>query len=141
MRSITRYMAALGIAAVLAFWNVALSPVGAAASTCYGPSCNKVDPNGTSCTTDAYTVQSVWHNDYRVDLRYSPSCKANWGRIVFTKVLFHAIHIDSLCPCPNNSQAGGYNSPMWTLMVDGSYKASACGVDEVDYVQTCTNYY
>jgi uncharacterized protein DUF2690 len=141
MRSITRYLAPVGIAAVLAFGNGALSPVRAAASTCYGATCNQVDPNGTSCTSDAYTVQSVWHNDYRVDLRYSPSCNANWGRIVFTTQTWHAISIDSLCPCNNNSSRSGEFSPIWTEMVDGSYKASACGIDLVDYQNTCTNYY
>src|SRR5215217_3527570 len=60
------------------------SPAVAATGGCYGASCTGLDPTGR-CDGDAYTVFSIAINDAamylgQLDLRYSPSCAANWGR-------------------------------------------------------------
>lgn len=57
-----------------------------AASSCYGSSCEGVNPEGTTCANDAVTILSEdavtlvggsWGN---LELRYSPSCYSNWVR-------------------------------------------------------------
>jgi hypothetical protein len=60
------------------------SPAQAATHGCYGASCTGLDPTGR-CDGDAYTVLSIAIDSGplymgQLDLRYSPSCAANWGR-------------------------------------------------------------
>lgn len=60
------------------------SPANAATYGCYGASCTGLNPTGR-CDGDAYTVSSIAINVGalyvgQLDLRYSPSCAANWGR-------------------------------------------------------------
>lgn len=57
---------------------VAVKAPAMAAPSCYGASCNGLDPNGR-CTNDAKTVASTAVKDGMLELRYSDSCKANWG--------------------------------------------------------------
>ncbi|MGW7446643.1 DUF2690 domain-containing protein [Kitasatospora sp. NPDC054795] len=89
---------------------------------CYGSSCNGLDPVDMGCSPDAYTVESVASTLGTIELRYSPSCRANWARIsgasngqefyVYNEsrvVWWHAIG------------STGYGD-----MVDGSGKARAC---------------
>lgn len=45
---------------------------------CYGASCNGKDPS--NYCTDGITVAAMSVTDGILELRYSPSCKANWGR-------------------------------------------------------------
>jgi hypothetical protein len=73
------------IAIVIGLFFVPVSPANAAATgKCYGAGCTGLDPTNR-CDGDAYTVHSIAINDAamylgQLDLRYSPSCKANWGR-------------------------------------------------------------
>ncbi|HEU5122296.1 MAG TPA: DUF2690 domain-containing protein [Candidatus Saccharimonadales bacterium] len=58
---------------------------GAAASSCYGSSCEGLNPAETNCTEDAYTILSkrakTESGDYgHHELRYSPKCHSNWVR-------------------------------------------------------------
>lgn len=48
-------------------------------SGCYGASCNNLNPAGR-CDSDAMTVGVFDVPHGRLELRYSPSCAANWGR-------------------------------------------------------------
>jgi hypothetical protein len=79
MRSATALVMALGIALLV----VPASPASAATHGCYGASCTGLDPTGR-CDGDAYTVASIAIDAGlymgQLDLRYSPSCAANWGR-------------------------------------------------------------
>ncbi len=50
--------------------------------TCSGDGCNNVDPAQSGCSNDAYTVTYVTTGDVTVQLRYSPTCATNWGRVV-----------------------------------------------------------
>lgn len=52
-----------------------------AAASCYGSSCNGVEPNGTTCASDAITAHSTTLSGRTIQLRYSPSCRAAWGKI------------------------------------------------------------
>ncbi|WP_203913051.1 DUF2690 domain-containing protein [Rhizocola hellebori] len=52
------------------------------AGGCYGSSCNGRNPQGL-CSADARTAKSVTTPyGVLVELRYSPSCRAAWGRIL-----------------------------------------------------------
>lgn len=70
---------------VVGLFMAPASPASAAATgKCSGASCTGLDPTNR-CDGDAYTVHSMAINDAalylgQLDLRYSPSCKANWGR-------------------------------------------------------------
>ncbi|MER7900720.1 DUF2690 domain-containing protein [Streptomyces sp. NPDC096046] len=52
----------------------------ASAATCSGSACDGKNPS-TYCQSDARTVQSVKLGQALLELRYSPSCRAAWGRI------------------------------------------------------------
>lgn len=80
-----RLVIALVLTSVLGLFMAPASPASAAATgKCLGASCTGLDPTNR-CDGDAYTVHSMAINDAalylgQLDLRYSPSCKANWGR-------------------------------------------------------------
>ena len=48
------------------------------ASTCYGSSCNNLDPSGRC--TDGKTVGAMGVKDGMIELRWSEVCHANWTR-------------------------------------------------------------
>lgn len=56
------------------------------AGTCVGSGCTGIEPSGTTCASDAYTVKSVPAQGRTIELRYSPSCRAAWGRILGASV-------------------------------------------------------
>ncbi|GGP53633.1 DUF2690 domain-containing protein [Saccharothrix coeruleofusca] len=55
-------------------------PIGAAA-TCYASSCTGQWPDKTGCASDAITAKSKTISGRVIELRYSPTCRAAWGRI------------------------------------------------------------
>ncbi|WP_164842369.1 DUF2690 domain-containing protein [Actinoplanes solisilvae] len=57
-------------------------PTAAQAATCYASTCDNKDPEATGCGADAETKQSLANPDggYRLELRYSPTCRAAWAR-------------------------------------------------------------
>lgn len=57
-----------------------------AAATCSGASCNGREPNGTTCANDAITKRQISSGGRIIQLRYSPSCRAAWGRILSASV-------------------------------------------------------
>jgi hypothetical protein len=63
---------------VFSFTTIAM-PTVANAAACYGASCNGLDPTGR-CDSDAKTVGAMDVTDGMLELRWSPSCAANWGR-------------------------------------------------------------
>jgi Zn-finger nucleic acid-binding protein len=58
------------------------------AGNCSSSSCNGADPSTMQCTKDSYTatqtVKSYWdwatRREVKIELRYSPSCRAVWNR-------------------------------------------------------------
>jgi len=76
----------LVLALMVTLGFMALPASSASASTsCYGSSCDGLNPATTSCANDAYTIfrhdavtaSGDWGN---LELRYSPSCYSNWVR-------------------------------------------------------------
>ncbi|MFD7454292.1 DUF2690 domain-containing protein [Kitasatospora sp. NPDC059827] len=78
MRSRIRKAATIGATLALAMSGAVLAAAPASAATsCYASSCNGLDPASTTCANDAITVST----NTTLELRYSPSCRAAWGRI------------------------------------------------------------
>ncbi|MFJ4152930.1 DUF2690 domain-containing protein [Streptomyces galbus] len=50
-------------------------------TTCFEDSCTRKDPKQTGCAGDAWTAALTKFHGVYVELRYSDSCKAAWGRI------------------------------------------------------------
>ena len=51
-------------------------------ATCSGEGCDNVDPEQSGCAIGAYTVTSIATSTTDIQLRYSPICGTNWGRVV-----------------------------------------------------------
>src|SRR5664279_2867420 len=76
---------AVVVAILLGFAVVIPASTASAAPSCYGSSCEGLDPAATVCASDAYTILSrdavTSTGDWGVmDLRYSPRCFSNWVR-------------------------------------------------------------
>jgi hypothetical protein len=65
-------------AAALVTGGLLSAPAASAATSCLGSTCNGLNPANTTCQNDARTVKTGAFRD--VELRYSPSCRAAWGR-------------------------------------------------------------
>src|SRR5689334_13029472 len=76
----TVLLAILGGMTVLAGTRIAAAST--AQVTCSGNGCNGKDPIATGCAVGAYTVQTGVLPDFFVQLRYSPHCGTNWGRVI-----------------------------------------------------------
>ncbi|MFI6449092.1 DUF2690 domain-containing protein [Kitasatospora sp. NPDC050543] len=89
---------------------------------CYGSSCTDKDPMDMGCNTDAYTVESGRSAKGTIELRYSPSCKANWARI-YDASGGQAFWVENASAVAlwHARGATGYSD-----MVDGSGVARAC---------------
>lgn len=73
---------AVSVAAIVAMTGgvVAVTSAPAAAAACYGAGCTGQNPEGR-CNGDAKTVGAMDVNrEGIIELRWSPSCVANWGR-------------------------------------------------------------
>ncbi len=55
---------------------------GISQATCSGDGCNNIDPVQSGCADGAYTVTFVDTGSAEIQLRYSPTCGTNWGRVV-----------------------------------------------------------
>src|SRR5262245_15017224 len=90
MRSIR--LATLGLFTMMAVMVAAATTAAAAPdtsansisplATCVGSGCTGVEPHGTTCANDAITALSRSAEGATVQLRYSPSCRAAWGKEV-----------------------------------------------------------
>jgi hypothetical protein len=50
--------------------------------TCSRSGCNNLDPELTGCVVGAYTVRTAVLPTAFIQLRYSPRCGTNWGRLI-----------------------------------------------------------
>ena len=133
-----RISAALGTTAVAvaaSIWAMA-APANAATSahampavSCYGDYCSGQDPSATGCAADAYTVTSYNDSVGSLQLRWSPTCKTNWTRLVVYPT-GHAIFMGgSLWAIQDTGYSQEYNVPtnsggtFWTAMI---YSPSHC---------------
>ncbi|ALO99722.1 hypothetical protein SHL15_8789 [Streptomyces hygroscopicus subsp. limoneus] len=130
----------LGTGALLAGGLVA-APSASAATHCLGSSCNGLNPGKTTCAADARTVAEGAGPVTAMELRYSPSCRAAWGRFRISAPSGSKIVI-------KNSRGKQYTTygrgHFYSVMVsDKNVKAWACGTwkargsDNVD----CTGSY
>src|SRR5438105_5919813 len=80
-----------GLSAASAHTHVASARATSAHATrrsrpqCSGEGCDGLNPATTGCSAGAFTVQTAVFSNSFVELRYSPTCGTNWGR-VFSKV-------------------------------------------------------
>lgn len=70
--------AAIAVSAPMALFT-GVTPATAAVG-CYGDYCSGEDPETTQCAKDAITLEVLETDSGRGELRWSPSCKTNWGR-------------------------------------------------------------
>ncbi len=110
---------------------------------CYGAGCNGKDPSGLCA--DGITVASQAVTDGLLELRYSPSCSANWGRYtpwrrdaisyfmqgkgIFARVTAWNPDSHSYGTAHHDTTWNNFGSS-WSQMVDGT-KAACVGVEVV----------
>ncbi|WP_406085941.1 DUF2690 domain-containing protein [Kitasatospora purpeofusca] len=118
----------VGLAAVATALGGLAAPTASAApprvaAGCSGLSCFGLDPANTGCSADGYTVESVGSTKGTIELRYSPSCKANWARISGASAgqWFSVQDDNNWFQWWRTTGATGYGN-----MVDGSGRARAC---------------
>ena len=133
---------AFAVLVILATALVALpKAANATMGGCYGSGCNGLNPSGR-CDSDAITVASMATSWGQLDLRYSPSCKSNWGRYTpyarsasFFATQGKGIYARVTVWNPGGSSYGvAYEDPgvygsSWSKMTDG--RPTACTGVEV----------
>ncbi|MFJ2785320.1 MULTISPECIES: DUF2690 domain-containing protein [unclassified Streptomyces] len=140
MNQLTRKLATVASSLALAASGLLLaSSPASAATSCYGSSCNGLDPAATICQNDAQTVRtSAWG----VELRYSPTCRAAWARKTSGGSLDTSIHVQNTQGTTYSTYYGGSGS-VWTRMVnDKDIQAWACETRAYETLRTqCTGGY
>ena len=108
--------------------------------TCSGNGCNGLDPVTTGCARDAVSVKTtggtVSFRTGTIELRYSPTCGTNWGRVLSTvgntQLTVSIRRDDGLFYF-----VVGSGTRMWSTMVFArSAKAKACG--SANHFEDCT---
>jgi hypothetical protein len=97
------------------------------AAACYGSGCDGLDPQATGCYADAITpagAGTIWAGGVKLELRYSPSCGANWARMTPGQFGWH-FYVHNANGAYHDSTGLGESST-WTAMVDGTVAAQAC---------------
>jgi hypothetical protein len=64
---------------------VLAAPAHAATASCYAGSCTGLNPAATTCQYDAETLLTGASGDTSIELRYSPSCRATWARLTYSR--------------------------------------------------------
>ncbi len=99
--------------------------------TCSGNGCNGLDPISTGCALDAITVSitggAVSFRTGTIQLRYSPTCGTNWGR-VFSSVGNTQMTVSIRRDDGRFYFTVGSGTRLWSPMVFArNAKAKACG--------------
>lgn len=114
----------LGTGALLAGGLVA-APSASATTRCHGSSCSGLDPADTTCANDARTVAEGSGPITAMELRYSPACRAAWGRFVISAPSGSKIQIKNDQGTHYTTSGSGH---FWSVMVnDKDVNAWACG--------------
>ncbi len=107
--------------------------------TCSGNGCNGQNPAATGCEADAYTVQTAVFSNSYVELRYSPTCGTNWGRVTSkvgpANLVIRSQRIDGLT---YTFSGGKYNYAFSGMVYAPTVKARACG--GINGISGCTAY-
>lgn len=141
---------AVVLAVIFGTLVVAPTPASARTGGCYGASCKGLNPSGLC--DDGITIASVGVKDGALDMRYSRSCAANWGRYTpyarnaGSKGLLGGTGIYARVTVWNPGgpsyglaySAPGITGSSWSQMTDGRFRA--CTGVEVVYVLGLGNY-
>lgn len=108
-------------------------------ASCSGDGCDGLDPVSAGCATGAYTVQTAVFSNSYVELRYSPTCKTNWGRVI-SKVgpTFLEIRIQRVDGLTYTFSGGNFNYAFSAMVYAPQLAARACG--GVNGISGCTKY-
>ena len=96
------------------------------AAHCYGGSCRGHDPGPTPCANDAVTIKAWDYTaessaSFRIEVRYSRSCNAAWGRLVVYSGYNVGFALSAWNPnTPSVGAVGHSGNTTWTAMIDGS---------------------
>ena len=106
------------------------------AISCYAASCEGLDPSTTTCANDARTVRyREWHT-VMIQLRYSPSCRSAWARIVGAAPGYKLWVENNYGGFEENEVTSGFDA--FTHMVnDAGIESRACASPKPG----CTDYY
>ncbi len=106
---------------------------------CSGSGCNGLNPATTGCSAGAYTVQTAVFSNSRVELRYSPTCGTNWGRVTSTVgATFLIIRIQRIDGLTYTFSGGNFNFAYVAMVYAPTVAARACG--GVSSISGCTSY-
>jgi hypothetical protein len=125
-------LVALTLLASLGLSMLALTP--ASAATCYGSSCFGLNPQSGSCASDAQTLLGHDYSvagraAFRINLRYSPSCRSGWMQLIVYPGSGGSSFAGSAWN-PGGPSVGfiGHQDPnTWTGMVDATPGHNVCG--------------
>ena len=107
--------------------------------TCSGEGCDGQNPATTGCSADAYTVQTAVFSNSFVELRYSPTCGTNWGRVTSrVGATFLVIRIDRSGGLTYTFSGGNFNFAYSAMVYAPKVAARACG--GVNAISGCTAY-
>ncbi len=107
--------------------------------TCSGDGCDGLNPATTGCSADAYTVRTAVFSNSYVELRYSPTCGANWGRVTSKVGLaFLVIRTQRLSDGLTYTFSGTYDYAWSAMVFAPNTPARACG--GVNVISGCTAY-
>jgi hypothetical protein len=122
MRKLVGTVAAAGAALV----TLLVAPTAAHAASCYALDCTNKDPQATGCAADAITAKSVVTQGRTVELRYSRTCRAAWGR-VRNGVAGDRVYLYSSAGLAESASVAAGATSAYTLMLDDAgYTAYAC---------------
>jgi Protein of unknown function (DUF2690) len=124
MPAIRRVLLVLALVAGLVLPISVFSAAPASAGTCSGAGCDSQDPQSTGCAADAINAAVTSEGGVTLQLRYSPSCHANWARMLPGQFGWH-FTVYNANGAQHDSTGFGQDST-WTAMVDGNVKAEAC---------------
>jgi Protein of unknown function (DUF2690) len=95
-------------------------------STCSGSGCTGLWPENTSCAGDAQTVRSTTLNGRNIELRYSPSCRAAWGRIT-NGTVGNSVDVLNTNGAYYSQQIQSGSDTHTRMVNDAGVTANACG--------------
>ena len=107
--------------------------------SCSGNGCNGQNPVTSGCDAGAKTIQTAVFSNSYVELRYSPTCGTNWGRVTSkvgpTYLVIRTQRIDGLT---YTFAGGNFNYAFSAMVYAPIAKARACG--GVKSISGCTAY-
>jgi hypothetical protein len=113
--------------------STVVAPTPAAAAGCSSSGCNGLDPQAAGCSSDAYTLDTIWpdRGGIKLELRYSPSCYAAWARYYnaydgnYGRAEIHGCG-SNFCYVNRKTIAGYHDETGWTTMLSFTYSVKAC---------------